>query len=147
MVGHGLPMGDGGQEPVAPGEFTSEDLSPVPSVKGFLVLWGVGSHYLEAVQTQRKDNTAMRQERVLVGSHQAECCTALDKEGVFLSSHKAHGDMSELPRPQQMHQYHNTEYSLYFSYFVQGMKDEEYLNMSTYILQGSQSLICEQRSH
>lgn len=74
MVGHGLPMGDGGQEPVAHGEFTSEDLSPLPFVKGILVPRGAWSHCLEAVQTQWKDDMAMRQERVLMGSHQAECC-------------------------------------------------------------------------
>lgn len=36
VVGHGLPMGKGGQEPAAHGEFTSEDPSPTAPVKGFL---------------------------------------------------------------------------------------------------------------
>lgn len=95
-----VPMGDSGQEPVAHGEFISEDLSPRPSVKGFLVLWGVWSHCLESVQTWWEDDTAMKQERVWWAHIRLSAATALDRKGVFLSSHKAHGQVSELPKPQ-----------------------------------------------
>lgn len=55
--------------------------------------------------------------------------------------------MTELLKPPQVQQYCGAESSLYYSYFVQGMKEDQYANMSTYILWGSQSLIYEQRSH
>lgn len=72
---------------------------------------------------------------------------ALGREGVSPSSHDTRREMTQLLKPQQVQQNHGAEYCLYFSYFVQGMKEEQYPNMSTYILRGSQSLICEQRSH
>jgi len=90
-VGHRLSTGVGGKGPVAYDKFAPAKPCLTLPVRGFLVLGREGSCCLEGVGTGWKEDTAMRQERLSVGSHQAGCCS---------SSGQGTG-VSELPRRPQ----------------------------------------------